>query len=212
MSGHSGRVFRIRRTGSFLGFLLVAAVLVVTACTGGDDAVARGGDFEFVAPGGESDIFYDESERQEIPEIAGEDLFDEDAEISVSDFAGEVVVINLWGQWCAPCRTETSELQEVYEQTQDQGVQLLGIDVREQGRSAPQDFMRDRDLTYPSIYDPSGRSLLGLSGYPRNVVPSTIVVDRQQRVAAVFLRDLLASDLLPVVRDVADEEPPDRTS
>lgn len=192
------------------GLFLTVVMLVAAGCASGDDAVAPGSSFEFVAPGGQSDIFYDEAERQPLPEIAGEDLFDENKQISVSDFAGQVVVINLWGQWCAPCRVEAPELQKVYEQTKDQGVQVLGIDVRESGRSAPQDFMRDRGLTYPSIYDPSGRSLLGLSGYPRNVVPSTIVVDRQQRVAAIFLRDLLASDLLPLLERLTAEQSPDQ--
>jgi hypothetical protein len=70
------------------------------------------------------------------------------------------------------------ELQKVYDQTKGSGVQLLGIDVRDEVRSAPADFVRDTGITYPSIYDPPGRSLLALNGYPRSVVPSTIVLDR----------------------------------
>ena len=78
--------------------------------------------------------------------------------------------------------------------------------MRDENRSAPQDFVRDTGLTYPSIYDPPGRSLLAWKGYPRSVVPSTIVLDKQHRVAAVFLRDLLASDLLPVVDRLTAEK------
>ncbi|PXY32028.1 TlpA disulfide reductase family protein [Prauserella muralis] len=185
--------------------LLLAAVLLLAGCTTGDDAVSRGTSFSFVSPGGKTDIFYNGAERQPIPEVSGEDLFNEGEQLAVSDFKGKVVVINIWGQWCGPCRTEAPEMQKVYEQMKDKGVQVLGIDVRDFDRSAPQDFMRNRGLTYPSIYDPSGRSLLRLSGYPRNVVPSTIIVDRQHRVAAIFLRDLLASDILPVVRRLAAE-------
>ena len=85
-------------------------------------------------------------------------------------------------------------------------MQVLGIDVRDDDRSAPQDFMRDTGLTYPSIYDPPGRSLLALKGYPRAAVPSTIVLDKQHRVAAVFLRDLLAEDLIPVVDRLTAEK------
>jgi thiol-disulfide isomerase/thioredoxin len=183
----------------------VLGVTVLAGCSTGDDAVADSNSFEFVSPGGKVDIFYDVADRQRAPELTGEDLFDENKTISTRDFAGEVLVINLWGQWCAPCRTEAPELQEVYEKTRDDGVQVLGLDVKEAGRSAPQDFMRDRGLTYPSIYDPSGRTLVRLSGYPRNTVPSTIVLDKQQRVAAIFLRTLLAEDLLPVVKRLAAE-------
>ncbi|RZQ64288.1 TlpA family protein disulfide reductase [Amycolatopsis suaedae] len=182
-----------------------AAVLLVAGCSSGEDAVARGGDFQFVSPGGKTDIFYEGADRQALPEVSGEDLMDPNKRISVSDFAGKVVVINIWGQWCAPCRTEAPELQKVYDQTKAAGVQVLGIDVKDPDRSAPQDFMRDRGLTYPSIYDEPGRSLLGLRGYPRSVVPSTIIVDKQQRVAAIFLRDLLATDLLPVVNRLTAE-------
>lgn len=186
--------------------VVLAGVLLAAGCTTGDDAVLQGGEFYFVAPGGKTDIFYDDSERTALPPIQGEDLFAEDKTISTADFAGKVVVVNIWGQWCGPCRREAPALQEVYEQTEDSGVQVLGVDVRDPSRAAPQDFMRDRGLTYPSIYDPPGRSLLPLKGYPKNVVPSTIVLDRRGRVAAVFLRELLSSDLVPVVERLAAEK------
>jgi hypothetical protein len=86
-------------------------------------------------------------------------------------------------------------------------VTFLGVDVRDD-RDAAADFVRSRGISYPSIFDPPGRSLLVLSGYPRNAVPSTIVLDRSHRVAAVFLTAVLASDLAPVVDRVAAEPPP----
>jgi thiol-disulfide isomerase/thioredoxin len=184
---------------------LLTVALVLSGCTSGDDAAPGGGEFYFVAPGGKTDIEYPADERQAMPAISGEDLFDEDVEISTRDFAGEVIVINVWGQWCGPCRREAPVMQEIHERTADDGVQVLGIDVRDHSRQAPQDFKRDRDLTYPSIYDPPGRSLLPLKGYPRNIVPSTIILDRQHRVAAVYLKELLAEDLLPVVTELAAE-------
>jgi thiol-disulfide isomerase/thioredoxin len=179
--------------------LLLVLLLVLPACSTGTDAVVRGNEFHFVSPGGQDEIFYDGDDRQQIPEIAGEDLMNEGEHISIADFAGDVVVLNLWGQWCGPCRVEAPELQELYDRKKDAGVTVFGIDVRDKNRALAQDFVRDTGLTYPSIYDFSGRSLLGLKGYPRSVVPSTIVLDTEHRVAAVFLRDLMAEDLLPVV-------------
>ncbi|GLY63732.1 TlpA family protein disulfide reductase [Amycolatopsis taiwanensis] len=184
--------------------LLVMAVLALAGCSTGKDAVSQGSSFQFVAPGGQTDIFYD-GDRQPVPNLSGEDLMDEGKRISVSDYAGKVVVVNLWGQWCAPCRTEAPELEKLYQQEQASGVQVLGYDVRDDNRSAPQDFVRDRGVTYPSIYDPAGRELLKLRGYPLNAVPSTIVLDKQQRVAAVYLRSILASDLLPLVDRLVKE-------
>ncbi|MPZ00381.1 MAG: redoxin domain-containing protein [Actinophytocola sp.] len=183
--------------------LAAVVLLALTSCSTGDDAVVSGSQFNFVAPEGKTEIHYDGPNRQSL-EISGEDLFHEGETISTADYKGKVVVINIWGQWCGPCRREAPELQEVYEKTKDDAV-VFGIDVRDYSRSAPQDFMRDRGLTYPSIYDPPGRSLLALKGYPRNIVPSTIVLDKQHRVAVVFLKELLAEDLLPVVERLADE-------
>ena len=180
-------------------------VLVLAGCSTGRDAVSQGSSFSFVAPGGKIDISYDVGKRQAAPTLSGEDLMSQGKRVSTADFPGKVVVINIWGQWCGPCRTEAPELEKVYEQAKVSGVQVLGIDVRDDDRQAPQDFVRNRALTYPSIYDPSGRSLLALSGYPRNIVPSTIVLDKQHRVAAVFLRELLATDLLPTVQRLAAE-------
>lgn len=204
---HRRGAARVGRRPRLLAALAVV-VLVATGCATGDDAVAQGGGFEFVSPGGKTDIFYPEAERQQLPEVAGEDLFDPDKRIAAADYEGKVLLINLWGQWCGPCRTEAPELQRFFEKNRDRGVRLMGIDLRDYNRAAPQDFMRDRGLTYPSIYDPSGRSLLNLTGYPRSVVPSTIIVDRQGRVAAIFLRDVLSSDLRPVVDRLLAEPAP----
>jgi thiol-disulfide isomerase/thioredoxin len=186
--------------------LAAGGLLLLSACSAGKDAVAQGSTFEFVSPGGQTKIFYDPPPTRGVaPELSGEDLMEPGKQIRLSDYAGKVVVLNIWGSWCGPCRAEMPELQRVYDQTKDTGVQFLGIDVRDEPRTAPQDFIRDRGVTYPSIYDPPGRSLLALKGYPRNVVPSTIVLDRQHRVAAIFLTALLDTDLRPVVQRLAAE-------
>ncbi|GAB1508309.1 TlpA disulfide reductase family protein [Actinophytocola sp. KF-1] len=186
--------------------LLLAALFVVAGCSTGSDAVATGTEFNFVSPGGKTDIPYEGGERQPIPEMSGDSLMAEGEQIKLSSYQGKVVVINIWGAWCPPCRVEAPQLQKVWETYGDKGVQVLGIDFRDYDRQQPADFMRDTGLTYPSIYDPSGRSLLPLKGYPRAAVPSTIVLDKQHRVAMIFLRDLLAEDLTPVLDKLLAEK------
>ncbi len=190
--------------------LLAGAVLVslATGCTG-RDAVAQGGTFEFVSPGGKTDIFYDPPATRGRPgPLSGPDLADPSRTISLDgQFAGNVVVVNVWGQWCGPCRAEVAQLQRVYDATRAAGVSLLGIDVRDSNRQAALDFVDDHHVTYPSIYDPAMRTLIAFGGkYPTTVIPSTLVLDRQHRVAAVFLRELLAEDLEPVVQRLASEK------
>ncbi|MFC7449266.1 TlpA disulfide reductase family protein [Rhodococcus daqingensis] len=187
----------------------VLAVAAVTAgCGTGTDAVAQGGTFDFVSPGGQTEIFYDPpSERGTIGNISGPDLMTEGKTTSLSDFEGQPVVINLWGQWCGPCRGEADDLEKVYESTKDLGVAFLGINVRDLQQDKAQDFVIDNKVGYPSVYDPSMRTLTALGGkFPTSVIPSTLVLDKEHRVAAVFLKALLAEDLQPVVERVAREQ------
>lgn len=179
--------------------LVLTGLAVLAGCAVGKDAVVQGSNFSFVSPGGKLEIFYPQAQRQVLPNLSGPSLEQPDRQIHVSDYPDKVVVLNIWGQWCGPCRDEAPELSTVYQQTKADGVQLLGIDTRD-SRSAALDFVQDNRISYPSIFDPAGRSLLSLSGYPRSVVPSTIVLDRQHRVAAVYLEPVTATILLPELR------------
>jgi thiol-disulfide isomerase/thioredoxin len=197
----------VRRVLALVASLAVLAP--VAGCSTGTDAVAQGGTFEFVAPGGKTDIYYDPPESRGRPgELAGPSLTDPAKTVSLNDFSGQVVVVNIWGQWCGPCRSEITELQKVYDATRRDGVAFLGIDVRDNNRDAARDFVVDRKVTYPSIYDPAMRTMIAFGGkFPTTVIPSTLVLDRQHRVAAVFLRELLADDLMPVVQRLAADQP-----
>ncbi len=180
--------------------------MFAAGCQTGDHAVSQDGEFTFVSPGGQTRIHYPPQERGRVPDLTGESLVQPGQQIHLTDYNDKVVVINLWGSWCGPCRAEADGLADVQRLTASQGVQFVGVDVRDD-RSAASDFMRDRGVTYPSIFDPSGRALLSLRNYPRSVVPSTIILDRQHRVAGVFLMQMPENDLLSEVQKVAAEPP-----
>lgn len=183
--------------------LLVLLLLLVSGCTVGKDAAQIGaGEFYLVAPGGQVKLRYAPAERKPLTGLEGESLMEDGKTVKLSDYAGKPVVVNIWGAWCGPCRTEAPEMQKLF----DAGTQVLGVDVKETAKSHPQDFMRDRSLTYPSIYDGSSRSFINVfKGLPANTVPSTFVVDKNHKVAAVFLVPVLASDVQPVLDDLAKE-------
>lgn len=185
----------------------LAAVLLVGGCSTSKNAVATGDEFEFVAPNGQMEIFYDPpSARGVVRGLSGPSLQRPGTTLGLDDYAGKVAVLNVWGSWCPPCREEMPGLQFVQDQSAD--VAVLGIDVRDDAPAA-RDFLVDRGIRFDSIDDPAGRTLLALQGYPRNVVPSTIVLDRQHRVAAVFLTQVRVPQLKPLVdRLVAEPAAP----
>jgi peroxiredoxin len=185
---------------------LIAAALVLSGCGAGKNAVNTDADYNFVSPGGQVEFFYEPAQRKPIPDLSGASLQQADKQIAISDFHNDVIVLNVWGAWCANCRAEGPELQQVFNQTKSMGVQLLGIDFKDQSRDAALDFMNDYQMQYPSIYDFAGRTLLELNNFPRSAVPTTIILDRQRRVAAVYLEQVTAAKLLPEITKVAEEK------
>ena len=192
-----------------------AALLLPAACLTGcaqeednaHNAVASGGTFEFVSPGGQTEIRYDEAERKPLKEFGGESLMDEGKTINLSDFDDQIVVLNSWGQWCAPCRAESDDLQRVQDEMEDRGVgTVLGINVRDFNREISQDLVKDNGVNYPSIYDPPFKTAGALGGVPTSVVPTTIVLDKQHRPAAVFLRGIEDKDIISVIDDLEKEQ------
>ena len=193
-----------------VGAVLAAAAVTLAGCAQDSDnaqnAVATGGNFEFITPGGEKVINYEESERKPLRTFSGEDVRDTDKTISLEDYEGEIVVLNSWGQWCAPCRAEADDLQEVHSELQKRKIgTVLGINVRDYNPQVSNDFLEDNGLKYPSIYDPPFKTAAALGGVPTSVVPTTIVLDKQHRPATVFLRSITAKDVMDVVDKLEKE-------
>ena len=178
--------------------------MVVSACS--NASTDQGGTFAFHSPGGQTEITYDEADRQPLSGFEGESLMEPDKTIALSDFSDQIVVLNAWGQWCAPCRAEVDDLQAVHERLQAQGDgTVLGINVRDSNAEIARDFVKDNGVTYPSIYDPPFKTAASLGGVPSSVIPTTIVLDKQHRPAAVFLREITADDLIEVVDRLVEE-------
>ncbi len=122
--------------------------------------------------------------------------------------AGKVVVFNVWGSWCSPCRAEAPELERTYQATRGLGAQFVGIDIRD-NRPAANGFIHQFGVTYPSLFDPDMQAVLQLRDtLPPVAIPSTVILDRRGRVAARALGALTEDKLRPVVEAIAEESTP----
>lgn len=206
-------MMNVKQQGRRVAAAVIAAslALAVSACgednTAGTDAVVDGGTFEFVSPGGQTEITYDEGDREPVGNLQGESLMEPEQTIALEDYEDQVVVLNSWGQWCGPCRSEADDLQRVQEKFEDDGRgTILGINVRDSVADKARDFVTDNGITYPSIYDPPFKSALALGGLPASVIPTTIVLDKQHRPAKVFLREINDDELWAAVEPLLNDE------
>lgn len=174
--------------------LFLPLLVVLTAC---GSAKATGGGF---VAGDAALTRVPVAERQPAPVVTGTGL---DGEELTTAHPGKVVVINVWGSWCAPCRAEAPELQQAHEESADRAV-FIGIDTRDPDPAPARAFVRSFGISYPSIHDPDGRTLLEFSGeLPPSGIPSTLVIDAEGRVAARVIGVVNKTTLLGLIEDTA---------
>jgi len=194
---------RHRRTTCIVALLL--ATVVLAGCSSQPQSGAP--DKGYVSGDGTVTLMA-VTERKDPVSFAGSTL--EGEPFDVAEHRGDVVVVNVWGSWCPPCIAEAPALERVWERTRSKGVQFIGIDFKDNAAAA-RAHQRRFEVSYPSIDDDSGRVLLALRGtLPPAAVPSTLVLDRQGRVAARVLGKVDAATLRAMVADVLAE--PDRSA
>jgi len=164
---------------------------------GGTSASASSTPFSLPPVAGKTEYSFPVDQRQVLQPLSGPRLGGNGATLRLSDFVGKVGVINVWGSWCAPCRSEIPPLKAAYAQLSPAGVQFLGVDIKDNAAAA-----EAAGIPYPSIFDPAQKTLLGT---PAGSVPMTIVLDKQHRVAHVWLQPITQASLTDVVRAVFAE-------
>ncbi|MEV7375300.1 TlpA disulfide reductase family protein [Streptomyces sp. NPDC090301] len=194
---------RGHRRGASATVALFLLALAATGCGGGTAAGVDDG-----APGAgtvETAAVLPVAERPSAPDTAGRDLTGRD--LALRSYRGKVVVLNVWGSWCAPCRAEAADLEALRGAAAPRGVELLGVNVRDRSTGPAREFERTYGLRYPSIHDPDGTLLLAFPPALLNpqAIPSTLVIDRQGRIAVAVSGPVTRARLEPLVDRVAGE-------
>ncbi|MET0716691.1 MAG: TlpA disulfide reductase family protein [Mycetocola sp.] len=188
-------------------FVSATVVFAVAACssTGALTEQYREGSNKGYIAGDGSVIEIPEDERAKSIVFGGED--EQGDPFASADYDGEVLVVNFWYASCAPCRAEAPQLQRLWDRYAEQGVQFVGINVYDQPDTAIS-FNETYSVTYPSIIDVnSGSAKLAFTGsVPPQAVPTTLVLDRQGRIAARILGQLPDESVLSsLIRDTVEE-------
>ncbi|ANJ27329.1 TlpA family protein disulfide reductase [Agromyces aureus] len=197
----TGRI-RSRLAATFLG------VLLLSGCSSNDVATQyrEGSGKNFIAGNG-TITEVPMAERGQTVEFDG--ISDAGAQLSSTDFDGQPLVVNFWYAGCAPCRKEAPDLQTLSEQFEPDGVQFIGVNIRDQVATA-RAFAETYGVTYPSIIDADGgAALLAFSGViAPNAVPTTLVLDAEHRVAARVLGRVTSPSILEALINTVLSETP----
>lgn len=186
-----------RRPARTVTTLLATVVLLATATacttagtdqTGSNGYVSGDGTITLIAP----------ADRKPAPTLQGDKLGG--GTLDTSDYAGQTLVLNVWGAWCGECRGEAKDLVEASRQLPDTA--FVGIDTRDRDSLALA-YVRRFGVPYPSLVDQDSKLLLKFYGVvAANAIPSTLVIDRAGKLAAVITGPTTTSTLVGLVHDI----------
>ena len=189
-------VFKAKRrtvvtTAAAVVVLLVAA-LVVTVFTHGNSSSASD-DGNMVA--------YPAGHRPAAPDFTATSLTG--APINFASYRGKIVVLNVWGSWCAPCQAEGQTLKYLDEEYGPKGIAFLGDDIQDTPVAA-QAFLRSKGITYPSVNDATGAVEERLAiAVPISATPTTLVIDKTGHVAGVIEGAVTYPEMTTLLTDAA---------
>ncbi|MGA2384331.1 MAG: TlpA disulfide reductase family protein [Gemmatimonadales bacterium] len=96
--------------------------------------------------------------------------------VTLADFKGQVVLLNVWATWCEPCKIEMPSMEQLEKELGPQGLKIVAVSIDEGGADVVRQFARDYGLTFRILRDPSGRIQ---RIYQTTGVPESFVINRR---------------------------------
>ena len=193
------------RTAHWVAGAVALTLLLASGCAAERATVRRNesaNDTGYIG-GGSSLTQVPPADRKPAPVVSGPQLGATDKTLSTADYPGKVLVVNVWGSWCAPCRKEAPDLAAASKKTADAAA-FVGIDIRDPDPGPAEAFVRVFKIPYPSIYDPDGKQLVKFAGdLPPAAIPSTLIIDKQGRIAVRVIGIISEKTMVAVVNDIA---------
>jgi len=176
-----------------LSIAITVTVFALTSCSGGGSSSSQ----ESFVSGNGAVTMIKASDRMQAPALAGMTL----SGTNYSYAFGRVTVVNVLASWCAPCRAEIPTLIALSKKYNE--VTFIGILTRDNPPTA-EAFQRRFAIPYPTLIDDS--ILLGFKGsIAANAIPSTVVIDREGRVAARISGEVTVASLSQLIESVSGE-------
>lgn len=183
--------------------------MTLTSCDdadGGSKSSGSAGGNYVVGKGGISTVA--KGERDAAPKLDGATV--DGKTLDTTELKGKVVVLNVWGSWCPPCRAEAPGFAKVSKELADAGkdVAFVGINTRDNSTQNATAFEESYGITYPSLYDPDGKLMLRFPKGTLNpqAIPSTIVLDKEGKIAARTLIAVSETQLRSMIDPLLAEQ------
>lgn len=175
-SAPGGRPPGLRRTLTLLAWSVPAALVLFAAYKEFASDTGPAGSLSVASYRAQAQV-----EASPAPDFELEDL-QGFGDITLSEMRGDVVVVNFWASWCAPCRQEAPDLERTWKMYKGRGVRFLGVDENDDAAAA-RTFVSEFGLTYPSVFDPAGRLA---AGYRLLGLPTTVIIDQEGQIVYRF--------------------------
>ena len=177
-------------------FLITGLVAVFMVLAAGCNTDRRADNSDTASNGSVSDFEFPAAKEFELTTISGDN-------VSLAQYKGKVLLINFWATWCGPCLEEMPMLIKLQDELGDEGLQILGISVDEEGEGVVVDFVEDYNINYPIAVDEIGDMATGYGA--QFAVPTTIVIDRNGKINHRIIGLVDEATLRPLVNKLLEQ-------